>query len=153
MSEWASNGFKPKSIVLFETESHYANKKDYLCYHRQLQEFISSPRHAASLSWFCRSRGPLGLTIEAPFLQVSIAPNSSSPIDAGIATLPAHAGQFVLHLGRSLQGDLTARGVKQQPRMIPNGLSVPFSQCAPVLSCIDFSFLTLPARALSCPQR
>ena len=89
------------------------------------------------------------MTIEAPFLQVSIAPNSS-PIDAGIATLPAHAGQFVLRLGRSLQGDLTAHGVKQQPRMIPNGLSVPFSQCAPVLSCLDLSFLTLPAGALSC---
>ena len=35
--------------------------------------------------------------------------------------------------------------MEQQLIMIPGGLSVPFSQCAPVLP-----FLTLPARALSC---
>ena len=150
LSDWASNGFKPKNIVLFETKSHCGNtEKDYLCYHRQIQEFVTSLQHAASLRLFCRSRGPLGLTIEVPFLQVNVGPNSS-PVDAGIATLPAHAGQFVLRLGRSLQGDLTARCVEQQPIMVPDSLPVPFSQCAPVLSCLDLSFLTLPVGALSC---
>ena len=151
LSAWASNGFKPKYVVIFKSVSYNGDERGYIWYHHRLQEFVTSPPPAASLSWFCRSRGPLGLTIEAPFLQVNVGPRAS-PMDApAVSTLPAHAGLFVVRLGRSPQGELTACVEQQlQPTMIPDCLSVPFSQCAPVLSCLDLSFLTLPAGALSC---
>ena len=150
LSAWAENGYKPSYLAVMAPLKVF-QWEEYMQLYLQKHHCISSfrhPEHLATFAYFQRGNGPLNLTIEAPHLHINLGPNVT-PLRAACSTLPAPIGNLSLFLGQSTQGHLVGKAFTQlrQPQL-PEELTVPFSQCSPILSYLDLSSATLPVGAL-----